>query len=135
MKRLVARFAKAVKGVLTGFVRIVFKGTILPLAHEDGAMSFLGWRGVLNRDDKNWMQAQTDAWVTAVGQYAREQTGRPITAPRWAIPNCGAIRLSASICTCTSITSSTGSSLGRSQPRQGLQPAERAADRNHDQHA
>jgi len=52
MKELVARFGKAVKGVLTGFDRIVFKGTILPLAHEDGAMSFLGWRGVLNRDYK-----------------------------------------------------------------------------------
>jgi len=79
MKELVARFGKAVKAVLTGFDRIVFKGTILPLAHEEGAMSFLGWRGVLNRDYKKWMQAQTDALVTAVGQYAREQTGKPIT--------------------------------------------------------
>ena len=65
MKELVARFGRAVKGVLTGFDRIVFKGTILPLAHEDGAMSFLGWRGVLNRDYKKWMQAQTDTLVSA----------------------------------------------------------------------
>ena len=76
MRELVARFGKAVKGVLTGFDRIVFKGTILPLAHEDGAMSFLRWRGVLNRDYKKWMQAQTDALVTAVDQYVREQTGQ-----------------------------------------------------------
>lgn len=78
MKKLVARFGKAVKGVLTGFDRIVFKGTILPLAHEDGAMSFLGARGVLNRDYKKWMLAQTDALVTSVDQYAREQCGRPV---------------------------------------------------------
>ena len=52
--------------MLTGFDRIVFKGTILPLAHEEGAMSFLRWRGVLNRDYKKWMQTQTDALVTAV---------------------------------------------------------------------
>ena len=52
MQELVARFGKAVKGVLSGFERIVFQGTILPLAHEAGAMSFLGWRGVLNRDYK-----------------------------------------------------------------------------------
>jgi hypothetical protein len=78
MKELVARFGKAVKGVLTGFDRIVFKGTILPLAHEDGAMSFLSWRGVLNRDYKKWMLAQTAALVKAVDQYAREQSGRPI---------------------------------------------------------
>ena len=43
MKELLARFGRAVKGVLTGFDRIVFKGTILPLAHVDGAMSFLGF--------------------------------------------------------------------------------------------
>ena len=55
MKSFIARFGKAVKGVLTGFDRIVFKGTILPVAHEQGAMSFLGWRGVLNRDYKKWM--------------------------------------------------------------------------------
>ena len=78
MKKLVARFGKAVKGVLTGFDRIVFKGTILPLAHEDGAMSFLGARGVLNRDYKKWMLAQTDALVKAVDQYATEQSGKPI---------------------------------------------------------
>ena len=79
MRQLVARFGKAVKGVLTGFDRIVFKGTILPLAHEEGAMSFLRWRGVLNRDYKKWMQAQTDALITAVDQYAREQSGGSIT--------------------------------------------------------
>jgi len=78
MKELVERFGKAVKGVLTGFDRIVFKATILPLAHEDGAMSFLRWRGVLNRDDKKWMQTQTDVLVKAVDCHAREQTRRPI---------------------------------------------------------
>jgi len=78
MQKLIARFGKAVKGVLTGFDRMVFKGTILPLAHEDGAMSFLGWRGVLNRDYKKWMLAQTDALVKAIDHHARQQTGRPI---------------------------------------------------------
>ncbi len=76
---LIARFGKAVKGVLTGFDRIVFKGTILPLAHEDGAMSFLGWRGVLNRDYKKWMLKQTDDLVNSVDRYAQEQSGQPIT--------------------------------------------------------
>jgi len=78
MRKLVARFGKAVKGVLTGFDRIVFKGTILPLAHEEGAMSFLRWRGVLNRDYKQWMQAQTQALITAVDRYAQEQCAHPI---------------------------------------------------------
>jgi hypothetical protein len=79
MNKLLACLGKAVKGVLTGFDRIVFKGTILPLAYEDGAMSFLRRRGVLNRDYKKWMLAQTDALVTSVDRVAREQSGRPIT--------------------------------------------------------
>jgi len=78
MRELVARFGKSVKAVLTGFDRIVFKGTILPLAHEDGAMSFLRWRGVLNRDYKKWMQTQTDALVAAADRAVREQTGKPL---------------------------------------------------------
>ena len=41
-------------------------------------MSFLRWRGVLNRDYKKWMLAQTDALVKAVDHHVREQTGRPI---------------------------------------------------------
>jgi hypothetical protein len=78
MKKLVARFGKAVKGVLTGFDRIVFKGTILPLAYEEGAMSFLRWRGVLNRDYKQWMQAQSQALITDVDRYVQEQCAHPI---------------------------------------------------------
>ena len=57
MNKLLTCLGKVVKGVLTGFDRIVFKGTILPLAHEDGATSFLRRRGVLNRDYKKWMLA------------------------------------------------------------------------------
>jgi len=84
MRELVARFGKAVKGVLTGFDRIVFKGTILPLAYEEGAMGFLSSRGVLNRDYKKWMRARSEALIQAVDRYAREQTAKPIThVPTW----------------------------------------------------
>jgi hypothetical protein len=41
-------------------------------------MGFLHWRGVLNRDYKKWMQAQSEALVSAVDRYVREQTGRRI---------------------------------------------------------
>jgi hypothetical protein len=79
MRKLTQRFGRAVKGVLTGFDRIVFKGTILPLAHEDGAMSFCGWRGVLNKDYKRWMRQQTEALIEAVDRYAQQQCGQRIT--------------------------------------------------------
>jgi hypothetical protein len=79
MRNLIERFGRAVKGVLTGFDRIVFKGTILPLAHEQGAMSFCGWRGVLNKDYKRWMIQQTKALIEAVDRYAQQQCGQRIT--------------------------------------------------------
>ena len=41
--------------------------------------SFLGSRGVLNRDYKKWMLAQTEELVRSVDRYAREQCGRSIT--------------------------------------------------------
>jgi len=79
MKHIIQRFGRAVKGILTGFDRIVFKGSILPLTHEEGAMSFCGHRGILNKDYKSWMMEQTEALVEAVDKYAKEQCGRGIT--------------------------------------------------------
>jgi hypothetical protein len=40
MNMFVAKFRDVVKGILTGFDRIVFKGMILPLMDAKGAMSF-----------------------------------------------------------------------------------------------
>lgn len=78
MRKLIERFGRVVKGILTGFDRIVFKGSILPLAHEEGAMSFCGRRGILNKDYKRWMMGQTESLVEAVDRYAQEQSGQPI---------------------------------------------------------
>jgi hypothetical protein len=59
MKALIDRFSSSVKGVLSGFDRIVFKGWILPLMSASQVMSFLGSKGVLNKDYKDWMVART----------------------------------------------------------------------------
>ncbi len=55
MNTFVQKFASIVKGVITGFDRIVFKSSILPLMYEKGVMSFCHSRGILNKDYKNWM--------------------------------------------------------------------------------
>ncbi len=78
MNELVARLGNTVKGVLKGFDRIVFKGTILPLVREEGAMDFLKARRILNRDYKRWMQAQSVALEQAVDAYARDHCGNAI---------------------------------------------------------
>jgi hypothetical protein len=45
MKKLVQRFASVVKGTLSGFDRIVFKGCILPLMSAAEVMKFCGAKG------------------------------------------------------------------------------------------
>ncbi len=79
MNGLVQMFAGIVKGVLSGFDRIVFKGSLLQLMYEEGARRFLWNRGVLNKDYKDWMLEQTGKLVDDAVQYAAEAAGRPIT--------------------------------------------------------
>ena len=59
MKAFIDRFSNLVKGTLTGFDRIVFKGIFRPLMSAAETMGFCRARGILNKDYKNWMQGQT----------------------------------------------------------------------------
>ena len=70
MDSFIARFADRIKGVLTGFDRIVFKGCIRPLMCASGAMAFLRARGVLNKGCKDWMRAQSAALCAAAERTA-----------------------------------------------------------------
>jgi len=56
----------------------VFKGCLRHLAYAEGAARFLAGRGVLNKDYKAWMLAQSAALVAACERLAREQTGTGI---------------------------------------------------------
>ena len=47
MKKLIERFSGLVKGSITGFDRIVFKGFILPLMSAKGVMQFCGIKGIV----------------------------------------------------------------------------------------
>jgi len=50
MDSLLNRFESKVNSILTGFDRIVFKGTIRPIAYADGMESFLVARRIRNKD-------------------------------------------------------------------------------------
>jgi hypothetical protein len=67
-----------VKGVLSGFDRIVFKGTIQPLLYEAGVAQFLRSKGVLNKDYKDWMQEQTRLLIGDAETFSQTQTGSAI---------------------------------------------------------
>jgi hypothetical protein len=86
MKKLIERFSNLVKGSITGFDRIVFKGFILPLMAAKGAMNFCRTNGILNKDYKKWMMQQTVCIVETMDQYAKENCGQGIIAiPTWRI--------------------------------------------------
>ena len=78
MDSLIQRFSGLVKGVISGFDRIVFKGRILPLLRAEGAESFCERRRILNKDYRDWMEARSAALVRSVEQYALRETGQPV---------------------------------------------------------
>ena len=86
MKTFIDRFSGLVKGTLTGFDRIVFKGFILPLMSAAEVMKFCGARGILNKGYKAWMQGQTKNIIDFANQYAKDNSGQPATyIPTWRI--------------------------------------------------
>ena len=86
MDELIDRFSNFVKGCITGFDRIVFKGMFLPLMHAQGAMNFCQTRGILNKDYKDWMMSNTAKLIGDAEQYAKSHCGEGIIAiPTWHI--------------------------------------------------
>jgi len=78
MEKLIERFAKVVKGSMTGFDRIVFKGIIKPLVYARGATNFCWANDILNKNYKKWMLKQTETLVETVDQYAKKNCGQGI---------------------------------------------------------
>ena len=79
MNALLQKLSTVVKGVISGFDRIVFKGTILPLMYPDGATRFLCGKNVLNKDYKSWVIQQTQCIVEPAEKLAQEINGHKIT--------------------------------------------------------
>ena len=82
MSTLLQKFGSLVKGVLSGFDRIVFKGSIMPLMHESGVSDFLRSKRILNKEYKAWMMEQTARIIDQSEAFSKEQTGLPITPIR-----------------------------------------------------
>lgn len=78
MKEFIKRFSGLVKGTISGFDRIVFKGLVLPLMSSSEVMSFCRSRSILNKDYKKWMLTQTAGLIENAEQYFRETCGRGI---------------------------------------------------------
>lgn len=70
MNMMLTKIKDTVKGVLAGFDRIVFKGSMLPLMCAKGAMDFCGSHKIRNKDFKEWAMAQTGQIVEDAMSYS-----------------------------------------------------------------
>lgn len=71
MKRFIQRHADQVSGVLSGFDRMRFRGTLRWLAYTNGMRGFLNHIGVLLKDFKTYVQSVTDQIRDATEQLAK----------------------------------------------------------------
>jgi len=86
METFIDRFSDVVKGTISGFDRIVFKGFILPLMAATEVMNFCRFRNILNKDYKQWMMQQTATIIETAEQYAQKNCGQGIIhIPTWRI--------------------------------------------------
>jgi len=69
MEAFLQVFGNNLKGWITGFDRLVFKGMLRPLLFAAGAQAFLSARGILNKEYKDWMLARVSMLVQSVEQF------------------------------------------------------------------
>jgi hypothetical protein len=77
VNEFVHRHAKAVTGCLSGFDRVLFRGTHRLLAHVGGLMSCLWAWQVLLKDFGGWAESLS-ARVKAASERAMAEAGRPV---------------------------------------------------------
>ncbi|MDZ7760092.1 MAG: hypothetical protein U5L00_07545 [Desulfovermiculus sp.] len=79
MDKIIQRFSSLVKGSISGFDRIVFKGLIRPLMSAKEVMKFCAAKGILNKNYKQWMTDQSASLNQAAEQYAKTHCGHGVT--------------------------------------------------------
>lgn len=77
MKRFVSRFESLITGVLSGFDRLVFRGSLLPLMRPRGMHDFLGRTGIRLLDFGGYADKITERVKVAALAAARD-AGRPV---------------------------------------------------------
>ncbi len=76
MQEFLTRFGSQVKGVLSGFDRLVLRGSLLPLMRDHGLDIFLSRSGVLGRDFKEYAR-QTSLRIKEAALDESRALGRP----------------------------------------------------------
>jgi hypothetical protein len=78
MDTMLSKFRDKIKGVLEGFDRIIFKGSLKSICFAAGMQAFLGYKGVLNKNYIDWAQETTTAIICNAEEYTMSQSGSKI---------------------------------------------------------
>lgn len=79
MDTLLSKFNTKVKGVVTGFDRIVFKGILRPIMYAAGMQYYLMSHNVLNKNFKAYAMTQSKSIVQSAEEISKRQCGSGIT--------------------------------------------------------
>lgn len=77
MGKFIARYRSQITGMLSGFDRLVFRGSLLPLMRDGGMFFFLQRAGIPLLDFKRFV-SDTSARVKATAFAQAERLGRPV---------------------------------------------------------
>jgi len=77
LERFIARYRPLITGVLSGFDRLVFRGTLLPLVRDGGMFFFLERAGVRLLDFKDFVVSTSERVKQAAFAEA-QRLGRPV---------------------------------------------------------
>jgi len=69
------KLGSKIKGVITGFDRILFKGIVRPIMYAAGMASFLVARRILNKDFKEYAVSQSQAIVRSAEEFSHREFG------------------------------------------------------------
>ena len=75
MDTLLNKFGSVVKGVITGFDRIIFKGTLQSIVYAVGMQYFLMTQGVLNKDFKAYAMENSNKIVESADEISERLCG------------------------------------------------------------
>jgi hypothetical protein len=77
MQEFIARHKDQIIGTLSGFDRLVFRGTLRSIAYPDGMQSYLRSNGILLKDFGQHVE-RVSADIKAASEHQARTTGRPV---------------------------------------------------------
>ena len=77
MRQFLEQHASSILGVINGFDRLRFRGTLLRLANVQGLRTFMSYFGILLKDAGAWMESRTEE-LKAASIAVATSAGRPV---------------------------------------------------------